>query len=1070
MASSGSGALLGIDPCDPCDMNCDTFHDDFDIPIFVDALVRGTSLCSTCTGDLDDNGLFDGRDIQIFVECMLGRMGPSVVILQNGTVVPNPAYPYRMEAYGEGDLPDLRAFADAAGIFAGIDMNADWKDREWEMIQAIRVWIVRNVRMSAVGQNSKHDLTGRAISFFSSLAERGQLVAWGDDDRYGNVSGVSDLSPNSGFVAVDAGIHHSLALRRTGEVEAWGRNQFGQGTEPILNTGYIAISAGANHNLALNRDGTIFAWGQKESGQCDIPEPNADFVGIAAGIKFSMGLKSDGTVVVWGILPTDVLLNEEWQGHFIKVAAGGYHCVGLLDDGTVVAWGDNSTGQCVVPTHLGSFPLQDRILDIGAGKRRSYATVDLGSGIVSWGAPLDQGFLPGGRFRFVWPSPTHKYLLTSRATVPNDQVVIDRQITVPTPSSNLALAYDSDLEVVVKFGGSFGLPGPGLDETFEWDGREWDNIAPTIRPSIRSGHCMAYDALRKRVIMWGRDGSAGGQARDAWEWDGNNWAGPFAASGASRPSAYRDCRAIWDPSRGTAPAGRVTIFFGRGSSTVYETAFDYDPVTHTFESRDIGGSPGARYSFGLAYDSVRDKIVRFGGANSLHIATNDTREAPAGGTGTTTFSLVVPATTTPSPRYEHAMVYDAARAKIVMYGGQNGSTFYDDTWEWDGADWTLKSPENSPGQLAGHEMVYDEEHQVVVLFGGIRNGGVSVEASNETWEWDGTDWKQRNLTTIPEGAIPDVSSTDFVYVGYATGSQFGIGLLDQVWSCGAIQQMFSGLCVAHGIPARRVEGWSLGCAADTIVEAFSTRWNKWILFWHYTGNWVENAAGIPLSQAEMRAHYAAADYSISPGYELEIGRRGWRATAQNDSGLVFQPNAVCTAPLHPRIEARWWSDTLKVNPVSPADDHDHFERNFTTSLTRAHQPNPTANIVLLNDYTDIDAICGTNLSSNLMSFDGDPNLTYPINNVQAEAELVQETPPKVRITLQHNMVVGTGEFSHYEKSLDNGQTWTELQALLGVYDWYPTGSAILMIRGVNDAGVHSPDVVIQFSAAGATGT
>lgn len=65
-----------VGPCDPCDANCDTFHDILDIPSFVDALVQGTSACSACAGDLDDNGLYDGLDVQPFVDCLLGPPPP----------------------------------------------------------------------------------------------------------------------------------------------------------------------------------------------------------------------------------------------------------------------------------------------------------------------------------------------------------------------------------------------------------------------------------------------------------------------------------------------------------------------------------------------------------------------------------------------------------------------------------------------------------------------------------------------------------------------------------------------------------------------------------------------------------------------------------------------------------------------------------------------------------------------------------------------------------------------------------------------------------------------------------
>lgn len=69
-------ASTTVGPCDPCDVNCDTFHDVLDIQPFVDALVQGASGCSACAGDLDDNGLFDGLDVQPFIDCLQGPPPP----------------------------------------------------------------------------------------------------------------------------------------------------------------------------------------------------------------------------------------------------------------------------------------------------------------------------------------------------------------------------------------------------------------------------------------------------------------------------------------------------------------------------------------------------------------------------------------------------------------------------------------------------------------------------------------------------------------------------------------------------------------------------------------------------------------------------------------------------------------------------------------------------------------------------------------------------------------------------------------------------------------------------------
>lgn len=64
-------------------------------------------------------------------------------------------------------------------------------------------------------------------------------------------------------------------------------------------------------------------------------------------------------------------------------------------------------------------------------------------------------------------------------------------------------------------------------------------------------------------------------------------------------------------------------------------------------------------------------------------------------------------------RSSHAMAYDSARGRVVLFGGQGSS----DTWEWDGNDWTLRSPNNSPPARSRHAMAYDSARQHVVLFG-----------------------------------------------------------------------------------------------------------------------------------------------------------------------------------------------------------------------------------------------------------------------------------------------------------------------------------------------------------------
>ena len=91
----------------------------------------------------------------------------------------------------------------------------------------------------------------------------------------------------------------------------------------------------------------------------------------------------------------------------------------------------------------------------------------------------------------------------------------------------------------------------------------------------------------------------------------------------------------------------------------------------------------------------------------------------------------------PSPRLDPDMAYDAARGVTVLFGGFN-NLFYGDTWVWNGVAWTQRMV-SGPSARYSHAMAYDSARGVTVLFGGYNN----IPNNGETWEWNGTAWTQR---------------------------------------------------------------------------------------------------------------------------------------------------------------------------------------------------------------------------------------------------------------------------------------------------------------------------------------
>ncbi len=83
----------------------------------------------------------------------------------------------------------------------------------------------------------------------------------------------------------------------------------------------------------------------------------------------------------------------------------------------------------------------------------------------------------------------------------------------PARSGGMGMAYDSVRDRVVIFGGTFstGTAEFLLGDTWEWDGVKWINIMPPVAPSPKTGPAMAFDPIRKRVVLFG-----GGGQNDTW--------------------------------------------------------------------------------------------------------------------------------------------------------------------------------------------------------------------------------------------------------------------------------------------------------------------------------------------------------------------------------------------------------------------------------------------------------------------------------------------------------------------------------------------------------------------------
>lgn len=304
----------------------------------------------------------------------------------------------------------------------------------------------------------------------------------------------------------------------------------------------------------------------------------------------------------------------------------------------------------------------------------------------------------------------------------------------PQPRSMHAMVYDSSRGKVLLFGGGF-MDDPSLwvayDDTWEWDGETWSQLTPKTSPAGRMAHGMAYDAVRDKTVLFGGATAfvEGNPISDneTWEWDGENWT---QIDSLNKPSERNIHAMTYDS------VHEKVVLFG-GSSGAAET-WEWDGENWTLIApatvpMDMEGAV-------MAYDNVRNKAVLFGG--------NDSETWEWDGTNWTKLNPANKSNATQG----HAMAYDSARGRMVLFGGRyidEEFNYFTETWEWDGTNWSKKNQPNMPVTPFGHAMAYDSARGRLVLFG----GSVGPAITDETWEWDGSSWERFDPPTKPEGRI-----------------------------------------------------------------------------------------------------------------------------------------------------------------------------------------------------------------------------------------------------------------------------------------------------------------------------
>jgi hypothetical protein len=199
-------------------------------------------------------------------------------------------------------------------------------------------------------------------------------------------------------------------------------------------------------------------------------------------------------------------------------------------------------------------------------------------------------------------------------------------------------------------------------------------------------------------------------------------------------------------SSGSLPAGEVMVLenvrFPTNESSYLVAQVKRDPPLIPDGYTELASGPPARIHQGAIWDAARQRILMFGGVgdasyNDLWAYYPATRE----------WTELIATGDIPSTRSGHTAIFDPATGTMIVYGGWNGDTL-NDTYSLNCSTLAWTRLADGPGARSEHAAIYRSANHSMIVSGGINTGWFDGYSGFELWSL--------NLTS---GAWSEVSTT-----------------------------------------------------------------------------------------------------------------------------------------------------------------------------------------------------------------------------------------------------------------------------------------------------------------------
>lgn len=335
--------------------------------------------------------------------------------------------------------------------------------------------------------------------------------------------------------------------------------------------------------------------------------------------------------------------------------------------------------------------------------------------------------------------PTETPLTPTLTPVPTATTLVvaaDPSGISPSPRIYITMAYDSESQRTILFGGGTAEGNSGGTWAFNTAANQWTQMEPVSGPTARGAAQLTYDTESDRVIMFGGLDNLNLSAKQnetwAYDYNSNTWT-EMAANG---PVEHIGPRLAYD-----SESDRVILFGGfyYRRYRYFNETLAYDFNTDLWTQMEPAISPPGRNYHAMAYDAESDRVLVWGGFDTDGIAPIDDSMWAYDFNSDTWEEFKPNGGPVPAGRDYANMAYDAESDRTILFGGvlAGASEGRDETWAYDynANTWILMSPDIHPEPRTRHAMTYDDSADRVILFGGV-SYFVDDQYLGDTWTYD----------------------------------------------------------------------------------------------------------------------------------------------------------------------------------------------------------------------------------------------------------------------------------------------------------------------------------------------